>query len=120
MERPMPRAVSITEFKEWLRRPEILQYTWAKPKFEGDDMAEDFRDLEGGKMGKTYAKYFNLELDTRDMKIYGITVTGAMEPFAVRDGNDEKETILEVIEKEFRRIDEQSNKDRKPSDEKQS
>jgi len=105
----MARAVTITEFKEWLRRPDILGLTWYRPfkPFE-DEVAEDFKDIKRDMIVDKMnggVKYLDIGIDTRDMKIWRISGNGGYaEAMSIRDSAGEEETILDEMEKQMRKV----------------
>ena len=93
------RAVTLTEFQSWLKKPEVVRHLWLSGKFIGE-LAEDFQDVVEVDIGKKTmaAKYFDIQIDTRDMTIWGVTVRGMGNDFFVRDTNEKDEkTILDEV-----------------------
>ena len=99
------RAVSLTEFRDWLRSPEIIRHTW----FHGRKRAaKDFNDLKGRgpiENSTMIAKYFHLDFDTRDMKIYGLSFSGWGNDIYVRDGEVGYKNVLDHLQAKFEEIE---------------
>ena len=97
----MARAVTVTEFRDWVRQTKIMKLTWAKILSETDRFAEDMRETApvSGDEVALLAKYFYLSLDTRDMNIFYIETN--REDIGVRSGGPERGTILDVLEQKL-------------------
>ena len=99
----MARSVTIQEFKEWLKRPEILNLTWYRD-FEEEDSDPEFSKVEKIGRSSLAVKYFDICLDTRDMKIWQIS-TRSFINVSVRDSSSSKykgKTILDILEEKLK------------------
>lgn len=93
------RSVTLSEFQSWLKKPEVVKHLWLSGKFIGE-LAEDFQDVTDLDIEKKTmkAKYFDIQIDTRDMNVWGISVRGMGDDFFVRDTNEKDDkTILDEV-----------------------
>lgn len=84
------KEISINQLAAWIKKNP--QVTWG-PKSWGSE--------QHGKPGHLRGKYIDFNLDTRDMKIFRLTLRGAGEDIVV-DFRDEGEgTLLDQLERIF-------------------
>lgn len=98
------RAVTITEFQEWIHKHEVLVHCWLSGKIF-NEMAEDFMDADTQIKDKTLLmKYIDLTIDTRCMTIWSITARGGGREVTVRDNTHSRKGVEYTILDETLRL----------------
>jgi hypothetical protein len=92
----MAREVSLTELNEWLAKN--LQRTWA-----WEPGLTDKTIFDAPKPHTKEIKYMNFALDTRDGRIFHITINGSGPDQAVDFRDDEKDwSLLDLLDSKLR------------------